>query len=148
MSDFNPPVMKQHPDTGAIYADAGDGATPTPLFETEQSLMEDTSLTAESLRDIYGSPIPAGVVWNQPVWSVSHLQHVNSEYLRPVLRKLRFDPDERHFADAFHWFIGEDVPLSTTERAKREADRAIHERWVAEHPWPGPETHDSNRGAV
>ena len=104
-----------HDDSGTESLDL----IPAELFWTEAEAMSYWEMTAEGLRSLFGPPIPAGAVWSEPVWSAAHMEHIVSEFVRPLLAKVAFDPN-RSVKENFYSLKGEEPPLTDEETRQRE----------------------------
>ena len=128
---FEPPTMHRRAYTrpiGSIFTPSvrsGDtDSEPAPLFETESEAMAHWEVTAEGLRALFGPPIPAGVVWHEPVWPIAQMEFIYDEYVRPVFRRLHLDRDT-DVKDFFYWTKGEPAPHNRRNcRARRPASVA------------------------
>ena len=139
---FTPPEMMRS-NSGPVFTPSvphvGDGAGyvsnetgtasldlfPAELFWTESEAMSHWEMTAEGLRSLFGPPIPAGAVWAEPVWSAAHMEHIVTEFVRPLLTKIALDPN-RSVKENFYFLKGEEAPL--TEKETRERERASERR--------------------
>lgn len=115
--------LADHPDDAK-----GVVSLPTAsLFMTEAQAMVHYEMSAEGIRAAFGPPVPAGVVWDEPVWSFSQMEHVFTEYIRPIFQKLHLEP-QTDTADFFYYVKGTDRPLSQSEQERLEFVRSVQER--------------------
>ena len=126
-TDFHPAALTYL--DGSLYGsgmtpDAWDGLPdsvrdgydqPAPIFRTEQDIVETTGFTAATVHRVFGPPIPAGVVWSEPVWSTHHVEHIERSYLRSAASIEFQDGDEKHGMATLRRRVFED-PEPTPDR--------------------------------
>ena len=95
---------------------------PADLFETESEAMERWNLTADGLRSVFGPPIPAGVVWTEPVWPVGQMEHIYDAYVRPVFKRLHLQP-EADVKEFFYSTKEQEAPATEKERQEEKRRR-------------------------
>lgn len=97
------------------------------LFMTEAQAMVHYDMSAEGIRAAFGPPLPAGAVWNEPVWSFSQMEHVYTDYIRPIFQKLHLEP-QTDADDFFYNVKGTERPLSQGEQERLAFVLAVQDR--------------------